>query len=510
MSTAIGLRHHFDVFTTSWKAETARRQSETRKQEQHEFLPAALEVLERPPSPIGRLLLWGMLGFVGIAIAWACLGSLDVVVSAQGKVIPLARVKVVQSADGGVVRGIYVADGERVKAGQLLIELDPTQSGADAAQAMSALGTARLDKARAEALLRHLATGSHRYTAPKGTDAVQARTQATLVASEIAGLEAQLADLAAKHAETAAQAGMALQERDKLVSTLPMLDERVAKRKELAEKGLSSKLLQLELEQQQMGHQRDIGVQRQAAQRYDAASNAITMQMRSLQQNFAKEAATLLAKSESEISLREEELRKATQKNALQRLTAPVDGIVQQLSLHTLGAVVKPADPILVVVPTTGALIVDAQLLNKDVGQLHIGDPAAIKLEAFPFTRYGTIPGTLTQLSRDAVQDEKLGLVYQAKIRIECPTPTSPSPRRRPGPMNTDDKNMDSTVAPATQNTDPKRPVQSRAKPREAYLCTHLAPGLATTTDIKTDQRRIITFLLSPIQRRLAEAGREE
>jgi hemolysin D len=242
--------------------------------------------------------------------------------------------------------------------------------------------------------------------------------------------------------------------------------------------------------------ERDIGVQAQSADRYNAATHAIQMQRRAARQTFAKEAATLLGKAESEIALREEELRKATQKSQLQRLSAPVDGIVQQLSLHTLGAVVKPADPILVIVPTTGALIVDAQILNKDVGQLKIGDTAAIKLEAFPFTRYGTIPGSLTQLSRDAVQDEKLGLIYQAKVQMTCNPPRTGEVAVRSTDGGVDPK---STIDPRS----------SRAKSRD-YLCAHITPGMATTTDIKTDQRRIITFLLSPIQRRLAEAGREE
>ncbi len=521
MSASITLRHHWDVLRTAWAEESARRKADARKQEAHEFLPAALEVLETPPSPIGRMLLWGMLGFVALAIAWASLGKLDVVVSAPGKLIPQARVKVLQSPDGGVVRGIYASDGQRVRAGQLLIELDPTQSGADAAQAASALATARLDKARAEALLRHVRSGSTRYTAPNGTDATSARTQATLVASEIAGLQAQLADLASKRAESAAMAGMARQERDKLTATLPLLDQRVAKRKELTDKGLSSGLLQLELEQQQLAHQRDIGVQAQSGDRYNAATYAIEMQMRALRQSFAKEAATLLAKSQSEIALREEELTKATQKSTLQRLTAPVDGIVQQLSLHTLGAVVKPADPILVVVPSSGALIVDAQILNKDVGQLKVGDTAAIKLEAFPFTRYGTIPGTLTQISRDAVQDEKLGLIYQAKVQVNCTPPLQGKVARgtrdggvTPPPPGEGDraqhgggvihKPVHPELMVSQSNHEGKRTRDI------AYLCARLAPGLATTTDIKTDERHIITFLLSPIQRRLAEAGREE
>jgi len=199
----------------------------------------------------------------------------------------------------------------------------------------------------------------------------------------------------------------------------------------------------------------------------------------SLRQTFIKDAATPLAKTESEIALRSEELTKATQRSTLQRLIAPVDGTVQQLSIYTIGAVVKPADPIVVVVPTGGTMIVDAQVLNRDVGQLRVGQPVAIKLEAFSFTRYGTIPGRLIGLSKDAVQDEERGLIYQARIAIDCNNQKTPN-----------------TVTTAQQNT--------------RYLCKRLAPGMAATTDIKTGTRAIIGFLLSPIQRRLAEAGREE
>ncbi len=479
MSAITSLRHHWDVLATSWTEETERRRNDRQLRTSHDFLPAALEVLETPPNPIGRWLIWGMLGFVAVAIAWACLGRLDVVVSAQGKLIPVAHVKVLQSADGGVVRAIRVADGERVKAGQVLIELDPTQSGADAAQAISALNTAHLDEAHAKALLAHIDGREYNYAAPPGTSPIDAATQETLVRSEIASYEAQLADLAGKRAESAALAGMSRQERDKLRDTLPMLTERVEKRRYLAQRGYLSKLQQLELEEQQLTRQRDVGVQAQAAMRYDAATRAIDAQLRNLKQQFIRDAATTLAKAESEIALRTAELAKATQKSQLQRLVAPIDGTVQQLSIHTIGAVVKPADPILVVVPLGGTMIVETQVLNRDVGQLRIGQPVSVKLEAFNFTRYGTIPGRLIGLSRDAVQDEKRGLIYQARIAISCGSEKS---------------GADALSLPQSAR----------------YLCARAAPGMTATSDIKTGQRRIISFLLSPIQRRLAEAGREE
>lgn len=478
MSGIATVRHHWEVLAAYWREESARRRTSRRTRESHDFLPAALEVLETPPSPIGRWLIWAMLGFVAAAILWACLGSVDVVVSAQGKLIPVAHVKVLQSADGGVVRSIRVADGQRVKAGQVLVELDPTQSGADAAQATSALGTARLDEAHAKALLAHATGGGFSYSAPQGTSAVDASTQATLIRSEIAAYEAQLADLSGKRAESAALAGMARLERDKLRDTLPMLSERVVKRRYLAEHGYLSKLQQLELEEQQLTRQRDVGVQATGAARYDAATRAIDAQLRNLKQQFIKDAATTLAKAESEIALRSAELAKATQRSQLQRLISPIDGIVQQLSIHTIGAVIKPADPILVVVPVGGTMIVEAQVLNRDVGQLRSGQPVSIKLDAFQFTRFGTIPGRLVGISRDAVQDEKRGLVYVVRVDLPC-----------------DRRNIYARDLSYTNST--------------RYLCERAGSGMTATADIKTEERRIIGFLLSPIQRRLAEAGRE-
>jgi hemolysin D len=491
------LATHWNVLTTSWAEETRRRKENRIHREAHEFLPAALEVLEKPPSPIGRLLIWGMMAFIAAAILWAAVGRLDVVASAPGKIIPADRVKLLQAADGGVVRAIHVRDGEMVRAGQILMELDPTQSGADAAQAQSALQTARVDKARAEALLRYARGGAAQFVAPSGTSAPAILAQQSMIASTIAELDARIADLDERRQENLALADMAGKERSKLEATLPLLKERVEKRKELTEKGLSSKLLQLELEQQQLGHERDIGVQADSARRYRALMASNAMQIREARQTFAKEAATLLAKAEDEIKLRSEELTKATQRSSLQQLKAPVDGTVQQISIHTLGAVVKPADPLLVIVPKDGALIVEAKVLNKDVGQVTLGQEVAVKLEAFPFTRYGTMPGTLINLSRDAVQDDAqqgqgLGLVYMARIKLNCGAVVQQSSaiKRKTSPI---EKQMPNSAAAET--------------PSE--LCTHIAPGMAATADIRTGTRSIMEFLLSPLARRAQEAGRE-
>jgi hemolysin D len=398
---------------------------------------------------------------------WTVVGKLDVVASAPGKLIPADKVKILQSVDGGIVRAIHVRDGQQVKAGQVLIELDPTQSGADQAQAASALSAARVSKAYAEGLLQFANTGRIAFEAPLGTPAAIAETQTQMLRATVSEYQANLADLSQRRAESVALSAQAGKEVDKLKVTLPLLKERVARRKILADRGLSSKLLQLELEEQQLDREQAIGVQAQSSARYRATSASVAAQMAALKQTFMREAAEALAKAQDEIRLREEELTKASQKNRLQQLRSPVDGTVQQLTVSAAGAVVKPAEPIMVLVPSGGTLEAEVMIANKDIGHVRVGQAVSVKLEAFSFTDYGTVPGRLVQISRDAIQDEKVGLVYQARVRLD-----------------------QSTIG-----------VDGRALP--------LAPGLAATADIHTGSRRIISYLLSPLSRRAQEAGRE-
>ena len=466
MSTAV-LRHHWDVLQAAWGKESKRRSEQRVARESHEFLPAALEVLERPPSPIGLAIIWILIALIAAALLWAIFGRLDVVVSAPGKLIPYDKVKVLQSADGGIVRAIHVRDGQHVKAGQVLIDLDPTQSGADEAQARSALGAARVAKAYAEALLLYARTGRLAFAAPEGTPPAIIDTQTQLLQAAAYEYRANLADLDERRAEARALGAQSQKQVGKLEVTLPLLKERVARRKTLADKGYSSKLLQLELEQQQMEHEREIGIQAENSARFRATIASAGAQMAALKQTFVRQAAEALAKAQDEIRLREEELTKASQKNRLQQLRSPVAGTVQQLSVNTLGAVIKPADPIMIVVPAGGTLELEAMIANKDIGHIRLGQPVSVKLEAFAFTDYGTVPGHLVQISTDAIQDEKWGLVYQARVRLDRPT------------------------------------IMVDGRP------ALLAPGLAATADIHTGSRRIISYILSPLSRRAQEAGRE-
>ncbi|MEX6724283.1 HlyD family type I secretion periplasmic adaptor subunit [Sphingosinicellaceae bacterium M-36] len=275
----------------------------------------------------------------------------------------------------------------------------------------------------------------------------------------------------------------------KIDETLPLLRKQVDARRELAAKGLSSKLLLWQLEEQLVERQRNRNIQQQTAARARAAIANLDMQLAELRQSFAKEAVArkipvTLAEAEDNASLRAEELRKSETRRGLQQLRAPVDGTVQQLGVHTLGGVVQPAQALMVIVPEQGDLIVEAQLLNKDRGFVREGQRVRVKFEAFPFTDYGLIEGRVEHISRDAVPGDG---------RTEQGSPASDASRREPsrGLVYTARIRLDDTVMRVGREVIP------------------LGPGMAVQAEIRTGTRRIIQYLLSPIMKTVEEAGRE-
>jgi len=460
------MSRHFAVLRESWRNQNMADRNR-RPVEEHEFLPAALEIMEKPPSPGLRYLMLALCSLFAIALLWSFFGRVDVVAVASGKTLPVANVKVIQPMEIGAVLAIHVRNGERVRKGQLLIELDSTLAGADEAQATRGLLSARISRARNDALLAHLSGRRARFVAPPGTPAQVSQTQNIVIASAVAEYEAERASLTQSRAERSAELAGSLAEISKLRQTLPLIDQQLEARRDLSAKGHFPKLKVLEYEQLRVEHLQNIQVQESVAAKARAAIGNIDAQMAKLRQTFAKAASTEMATAEDESSVRGEELRKSERRRSLQQLRSPVDGVVQQLAVHTVGGVVQPAEPLMIIVPSGSEVAVEAQILNKDIGFVREGQKVRVKLEAFPFTDYGLIEGVVETISRDAIQDEKIGLVYATRIRLE-------------------------------------RNYISIGGRRQL-----IGPGMAVQAEVKTGERRIIQYLLSPISQTVAEAGRE-
>ncbi|HET7875520.1 MAG TPA: HlyD family type I secretion periplasmic adaptor subunit [Methylomirabilota bacterium] len=433
------------------------------RSKEREFLPAALEIQEAPPSPVGRAVLWTVVVVFATAVIWASLGRIDVVAVARGKLIPSDYSKVIQPLESGIVRAIHVRDGQEVRAGAVLIELDPTTSSAEHERLVKEHAAARVHIARLRALL-----GGGRTLPPlPGADPTFVALQQQMLHDQSSEQESRLE--AARLLVEQRRAAVAATQADiaRLEITVPMLTERAEAFKTLLAGGYVARMQYLEIEEQRVTRVQALAMQRERIKQDLAALAEAQKQLHALESEFKRSRLGELAEWETRAASLAQEVVKASQKSSIQRLTAPADGAVQQLAVHTVGGVVTPAQPLMVIVPRDHPLEVEAWVENKDVGFVSPGQLVEVKIDTFPFTRYGTIPGRITVVSRDAVQQEKGALVYAARATLDRASIQ----------------------------------VDGRAVP--------LLAGMAVSAEIKTGERRLIEFFLSPVLRSARESLRE-
>lgn len=462
-------RRYRDVFGHAW---ARRREMEPAARTRHElqFLPAALSLQETPIHPSPRIAMWLIVAFAVIALAWSIFGRVEVVAVAQGKIIPNNRTKVVQPLETSVVQGLHVREGQEVRRGDLLIELDPTAAQADTKRLQTELRDARYAQRRASALLGALASDSAVPTLTPVDEVQDARREAVeqhMMEGELTEFRSKLDQLDAGIASREAERAAIWENVMKLAQTVPIIQQRSDDYRRLLEKNYVSRHDYLQLQQQRIEMERDLSAQKARMEEIDAVlkesrerRKAMIAEMRRVQLEKQYEA-------EQKTAALEQELLKAQQRGRLTRLEAPVDGVVQQLSAHTVGGVVKEAEPIMVIVPREDVLEVEALVLNKDIGFLQPGQDVTLKVETFSFVKYGTLPGELLHISNDAIQDEKLGLVYAARILLK-----------------------ETSILVGSNRV-------------------NLTPGMAVTAEVKTSDRRLIEFFLSPLMRYQDESLRE-
>jgi len=459
---------------------------ERRERDELAFLPAALEIVETPPSPIGRAIGATLIALFGLALIWASVGHVDIVASASGKIVPSGRVKLIQPFETGVVRAIHIHDGQSVKAGDVLIELDPTMTAAEQGHIRSDLIAAQLDIARLRAALSDNPEGM--FQPPTGASPALVNMQRKFLAQQIDEHRAKLAALDRQRAQKEAERATIAATIAKLDASGPLIQQRVDIRKYLADKELGSKLSYLEIQQLLTENEKDLMVQKSRLQEADAAIAAITESRAQADAEFHRTLFGELAEAERKAGGLADDLAKAEQRTKLQLLTAPVDGVVQQLSVHTVGGVVTPAQQLAVVVPADAVLEVEAMVSNRDIGFVHPGDDAQIKIDTFNFTRYGLLHGRVVSVSPDAIVRE---------------TPQ--------------DRNNDRPKGAESDSSEPKgqefiysaRVSLDRTQIQVDDAVANLSPGMAVTVEIKTGSRAVISYLLSPLLRYQHESMHE-
>lgn len=357
------------------------RKAKGRRREEIAFLPAALEIAEAPPSPIDRAIAIALMLLVCAALAWSAWGTIDIVASATGKVVSSGRSKVVQPFETGVVRAIHVQDGQAVKSGDVLIELDPTVNAAERDHLHDDLMAERLNMARLRAALASGEDASTDLVPPADADPSLVATQRQLLANQVSEHRAKLASLARQQAQKEAEHQTIAATIHKLDALLPVTQQRVDIRKILMEKEIGSKLTYYETLQLLIEQQEELRVQSSHLKEAEAAVAAIRETRTQAVAEYRKSLSDELAKSEQKANGVARDLIKAQQRTRLQQLTSPVDGVVQQLAVHTVGGVVTPAQSLLVIVPSATRLEVEAMISNRDIGFVEVGQDAAVKID---------------------------------------------------------------------------------------------------------------------------------
>jgi hemolysin D len=447
------------------------------------FLPAALEIVETPPSPIGRAIGATLIALFVLALAWASLGHVDIVATATGKIIPTGHSKVIQPFETGVVRAIRVADGQDVSAGDVLIELDPTINEGETNHLQGDLQSAQLDIARLRAALGEPDDPLAAFHPPEAANPALVAMHRQLLVAQTSEHKAKIAALDGQKAQKEAELATISATIAKLEAIIPTIQERVNIRKTLNEYG--SRLQYFEVLQQLTESQQERLVQQSHSHEAQAAINAI---IETRAQTVAEYRRTLLGElteAERKAAGFAADLSRAAQRTKLQQLTAPVSGMVQQLAVHTVGGVVTPAQTLLVLVPSDSHLEIEAMVTNHDIGFVHIGDEVEIKVDTFDFTRYGLLHGKVLSISSDSIVRD------------------APSDNKPAGAANT-------TSEPKGQElTYAARISLDRARIQVEDKMVNLSPGMAVTAEIKTGSRRIISYLLSPLMKYKQESLRE-
>lgn len=464
-----------------------------RRSAELQFLPAALEILETPASPAGRAIGATIILFFAIAVGWATFGYVDIIATAPGKILPTGKVKVIQPVEAGVVAAIRVRDGDHVTAGQILVQIDRTITTAERNRVGHDLLRARLDVARLSALRAGLeaGTGPVGFAPPPEAPAYEAaRTQAAMLAqaseqaAKLKSLEHQIAQKTAEAEENAAAIA-------KLQASLPLVGDLAEVRRKAFAVEFGNKVAHLEAQLRLSDQQHDLIVAQRRTSELAAARQALEWQADQARAEYEHKILSDLADAEQKVAELTEDAVKADRKMEEQLLRAPIDGTVQQLAVHTLGGVVTPAQQIMVIVPKDSYLEVEAMVSNKDIGFVHAGEPAEIKIDTFNFTRYGLLHGEVLNVSQDAI------------VRDKPPTADKTPPSASSGALAaTSEPQGQELVYAARVSLD-------RTQMLIEDKLVNLTPGMAVTVEIKTGSRRVIEYVLSPLLRYKQESLRE-
>lgn len=425
------------------------------------------------PTETGRIVLWSVSVLVLALIFWATFGQLDIIASAEGKLVPQTLVKIVQPAEAGVIRQLLVDEGATVKAGQVLARLDTTLAKADKTGISSDLATQQMQARRIEAELHE------QPMLPKAGDDPQryAQVQSQYSAHRKAYLDSvdQEKSLLAKAEHEKRSATEIL---SKLDQTLPTYRKSAEAYARLEKDGFIGNLAAAEKQREATEKAKDRDAQQATVAALDATIIAQQKKISQLHSAYKSELQKELADVNAKIAQLQPTLDKSIYKEGLMELRAPQDGVIKDVATTTVGAVVQPGTVVMTMVPQGEKLYADVTIRNEDVGFVQVGQAAQIKIAAYPFQKYGMLTGKVIHVNADASESKKTA-------------------------SNDENSALPTSIYKARLQLD----TQILRDPQGVTRL--LTSGMQIVAEIHQGKRTVLDYLLSPVQKAVNEAGRE-
>lgn len=420
----------------------------------YEFKPVIVEIEDRPLNPLGRTVLWIIITLIIACILWLFFAKVDVVVSARGKVIPTGEIKILKPLETGVVSKIFVKEGQVVKAGEILMQIDPSVSMVNLKTKQDELDAINMSIKRLETLGFGKKLSDEELNNLSQDEKKLYLHQLNTYEDTIKQYEFKLAQ--AKHSANGIDSeiqrlSLLLKKSSDRLDRLQNVKDIIAyKDYENTQKEVFDTTEKLNIAKQQ---------KLESAKKIDE----IKQEMSVFKENIKTKYLDELINKQKEASDIKAQINTYMFQGKQQQITSPVDGYIGKLMINTQGGIVNSTEPLLSVIPANEPLIIKANVLNKDIGFLSVGQEVAIKIDTFNFQKYGKLDGKLFYISNDSLKDEKLGEIYEIKVE----------PKQTTLLVDGEEKSIE--------------------------------PGMSVSAEIKTGKRRVIELFVYPIIKYLDE-----
>lgn len=375
----------------------------------YEFKPLLSEIEEAPVSPLGRFTFWTLVALIVVTALWLFIGQVDIVVNARGIIVPDGDAKIIQPLDTGVVRQILIKEGDFVKKGQLLIAIDTSTTDAQLQTVNKNLEQSKLEAQRLKA-----SGNGEQFNSSNNETIEEFEVQKKIYEENLLVLKSSISAKEQEIIQLNRQIDSIIAQKRDYEFQLKNAQER--------EKRLANVIDIIAYNQYEEAREK-LNSLKESVNRSEAEIGRLQSQKRQIQDEIAHVKADFRSQNLttfSEVQKRINELQANKEQiefsNINQKITAPCDGYIDKLLIHTIGGIVTPAQELIALTPIETPMLIKAQVLNKDIGFIRVGMPVSIKVDTYDFQKYGILDGTVKSISQNSIEDEKLGPIYEIYI----------------------------------------------------------------------------------------------